>query len=210
MPGMQIFESNGTFTPVIGTAYKIIAVGGGAGGSTVSTNGTAAGASSFGSIVTAAGGSLRYGGLPGRVSVASTSSLAVDSSNIIIGQSGKGLNGGQSGRNFTYYLVSSAPNVYSFIAPGGGGDGGYLDGAQAGNGDSGGGGRGWGAGGGGSYAGPGGGAGLIKTALWVPTSSTSIPITIGAGGGAVTYTYPGTALTVTSGVGAPGVVIVMW
>jgi hypothetical protein len=42
MAGMQIFEANGTFTPVVGTTYKIICIGGGQGGTNVSGSTTAA------------------------------------------------------------------------------------------------------------------------------------------------------------------------
>jgi len=42
MAGMQIFEANGTFTPVTGRRYKIIVAGGGGGGGGARTDGLSA------------------------------------------------------------------------------------------------------------------------------------------------------------------------
>lgn len=240
--GMALFESSGVFRPAnyglnVGDLLHVICVGGGASGNGASSEtddvaGIAGGASSFGSLVSAAGGSVGAGALG--VAPANTATTGTWSGYVAAG--GDGQHGFLLNSIIPIWVPSnqlhvllqllttlSSESINSGLLV----NGGKTD--KAGNGVSNGsdstssyapatsvggrGGLGYGAGGGGGafvryrYAyqakGNGGGAGVIKHYEYKLTDTVAVPVTVGTGGAANSATCPG-------GVGAPGCVAVFW
>lgn len=206
--GMKIFESSGTFSPSsyglsAGDVVDVICVGGGSSGVTATGTGTSAsvsgGTSSFGSTVSSANGiTMAKGG------AASGAICGGGAGGYMPGISGYGGNGG-TGSGAT--LCGMAGGVEGQCispwanprGPGNKGAGGGTTNLYAP------GGNGYGAGGGGLGSGStgygGGDAGKIAFGSVVFESTSSITVTVGAGG-----------VNAASGniSGAPGVVLVFW
>lgn len=213
--GYVLFTSSGTFKPADyglapGDTIQIAAIGGGAGGAGEATFGTAGSASSFGSILTAPGGTactkattpgaLSEGMLPGNSYVVTTDVLNGDLYGIS-GQGGPGWMPGEPRRYYELFLLQVTPddNLRAYwqgaantpkqqaatTIPLGATSPDWTD-YNKGSSQSffydGPGGRGYGAGGGASNDGIGGNSGALRFASYVLPNTNGIAVTVGNGG----------------------------